>query len=63
MDYLANGLELIFIGLTFGPILIGIIIGLIKKNWRWGVISSVLLLCIAWGIVALLPTLHILGVI
>lgn len=52
---MANILELIFIGLTIGPILLGIIIGLIKKNWKWGVLSSILLLAIAWGTVALLP--------
>lgn len=55
MDYIANALELIFIGLTMGPILLGIIIGFIKKNWKWGVLSSILLLSIAWGTVALLP--------
>ena len=55
MDPLANALELIFIALTIGPILLGIVIGWIKKDWKWGVLSSVLLLFVAWGTVALLP--------
>lgn len=48
MDYMADTLELIFMALFVGPIILGTIIGRFKKSWEWGVASTT----ITWGIEA-----------